>query len=154
MEPVYEDLDRLFDKEEYMNYLRDIDLEENVITSPKAAVRMLLDQLIKGENQSYDFLVRSLQVLAKEHDLEDYTDIDESELKVTFENDVNCKLYKITEQQKDDKSRISNLVKKIEGELYGTDSVDTLAVDGYLSSLSWHVGVYRPSNRNLTIKRK
>lgn len=153
-EPVYEDLDRYFEREEYMNYLKETDLDENIIKSPTEAVQMLLDQMINGQSQSYDFLVRALQVLAKEYGLEKHFDIDESELKVNFESDMNSAINKIKEDQKDSQIRMLKHVKSLEEEVYGLDSVDPFTVDASLSSICWHLGVHRPSNRNVNIKRK
>lgn len=154
-EPIYDDLDAYYDRQEYLNYLQDQELEENIINSPKEAVKVLLDQLINGKDQSYDFLIRAMQVLAKEHDLMDYAEIDESEIKVTFDREVDAKIKKIQDDQKDKDTRMAKYIKNIEDEAYGVDdSVDSFLVDSAISNLFWNLGIYRTSNRNLTIKRK
>lgn len=152
-EPVYEDLYRYYDRQEYLQYLQDSDLEENEIKSPKQAVAVLFDQLINGKDQSYDFLVRSLQVLAKEYDIDHK--IDEADLKVRFDSEVDAKIKHMEDEQKDKERRMAKLIKNIEDEAYGVDdSVDPFLVDSSITNLFWHLGIHRTSNRNLTIKRK
>lgn len=152
-EPIYEDLDRYYERQQHLQNKQDLDLEENEINSPKEAVKVLFDQLINGKDQSYDFLVRSLQVLAKEYDLDHK--IDEADVKVSFDSEVDAKIKKMEAEQKEKEKRMAKFIKNIEDEAYGVDdSLDTFSVDSAISNLFWNVGIYRPSNRNLTIKRK
>jgi hypothetical protein len=153
MDPVYEDLDRHYDREEYMQYLQDSDLEETVIKSPKEAVKILKDQLITGKDQSYDFLIRSLNVLMKEYDLDD-EEFDESDLKVTFDFEVENKLRRQALENSDRDTRLVNRVLSLRSAIYSAEKLDAGSIDGDFTTALWMLGNPVSSNRNINIRRK
>ncbi len=150
-DPVMNDLDYMFDKEEYAAYLAGVEEDNN---SPKNAVEDLLNQMFRGQNQSYEKIVQSLKNLADHYGLGNDVDFDESELQVTFEKDVAKQVEQRVGFRKEDQKRMLKWVKNVEDEIYGEDSIDQYSLDGSLRSLAWMLGSDRPSNRYLTIRRK
>jgi hypothetical protein len=132
----------------------DEELEENIITSPKAAVKNLLGQLIEGKDQSYDFLVRSLQVLAKEFGLKDYENLDESDVQIWFNSEVQKSVEKIKADNKDRENRVASRVFSLYKQVYGQEDINPEAIDADFTTALWMLGNPVSSNKNIKIVRK
>src|SRR6185295_1014593 len=154
MEPVYEDQDRQFNREEYLQYLQDEELEQSMIKSPKEAMNILIEQMFKGTNQSYEVLSTATKFLADYFKIGQDIDFEESETKITFNHEVEKKVEKQTSVSKDDSKRMLKWVRDIEHEIYGEDTIDGFSIDSSISSLFWNLEFNRPSNRNINIRRK
>lgn len=153
MDPVHADLDRYFEREEYLTYLNE-ELDKSMIQSPKEAMEIILDQMFRGKNQSYEVLVTAAKFLADHFKAGDDIDFDESEIAMTYDNEVQKKVEKEIGKNKEDNKLMLKWVRDIEQEIYGEDSIDSFSLDTSLSSLSWMLGLNRPSNKNIKIKRK
>lgn len=153
MDQVHADLDRYFEREEYLTYLNE-ELEKSMIQSPAEAMEIILDQMFRGKNQSYEVLATATKFLADHFKIGNDIDFDESEITMTYDKEVEKKVEKEVGRNKEDNKRMLKWVRDIEHEVYGEDSLDTFSIDGALSSLSWILGMHRPSNKNVNIKRK
>ncbi len=118
-DPILNDLDAYYERQANLQYAQE--LEENIIKTPKEAVQNIIAQLIEGKDQSYDMLVRSLQVLAKEYDLSDYKSIDEDQVQKWFNHEVQRTVSKIMQDQKDTTERVIQRVISLHRQIYGVE---------------------------------
>ncbi len=151
-DPILNELDAYYERQSNLQYAQD--LEENIIKTPKQAVQNIIAQLIEGKDQSYDMLVRSLQVLAKEYDLSDYKSIDEDQVQIWFNHEVQRTVSKIKQDQKDTTERVIQRVISLHRQIYGVDAIEASNIDGDFTTALWMLGNPISSNRNINIVRK
>lgn len=158
-DPVYEDLDRLYEREEYLRYceeqrLEDEMLEEKAVNTPAKAVRMLLDILLEGEHQTTDMIARCLSVLAKEYGFSAFENIDEDEIQVFFPQKVRKEMESRENDYKMTISRVRDRLLSLREQVYGTKELDSFSIDADFTTALWCLGNPVSSNRNINIQRK